>query len=130
MDLLTISIPVSAGELLDKITILEIKAEKIDEHEKLSNVRRELSQLVAAAQRQVFDAAGLVDLKIRLKQVNEQLWDIEDEVRSYEHTAEFDDRFIDLARSVYTFNDERAHLKRRINQLLNSELVEEKSYGF
>ena len=125
----TLNIPVAPGELFDKISILEIKSERIDDATKLDNVRRELELL-----RGVRDAAGLAhpeldDLTTRLKTVNEDLWDIEDAIRDEERRGEFGDRFVELARSVYRRNDVRADLKKRINLALGSAIVEEKSYA-
>ncbi len=123
-----LKVPVSYGEVLDKITILEIKSERIVDTAKLSNVRRELDEL-----RQTWNDSGLNHpelprLKASLKAVNEALWEIEDAIRVKESRREFDDEFIRLARSVYVENDQRAAVKKEINQLLGSELVEEKSY--
>lgn len=121
-------IPVSPGELLDKLTILEIKLERIHDETKLSNVRRE-HELLA----RVWRESGLGDdevarLRQRLREANEALWDIEDAIRDEERKKRFGDRFIELARSVYQRNDERAALKRRVNEALGSEIMEEKSY--
>jgi len=119
--------PVSWGELLDKITILEIKEARIDRPEALANVRRELSLLrVAAAP--ALQRPGLAALVQDLRRVNATLWEVEDDIRRKEARQEFDDTFIALARSVYRRNDERAAIKRGISLLLGSELVEEKSY--
>jgi hypothetical protein len=122
------SVPVSWGELLDKITILEIKRERIARPDARSNVEREYAMLNEAAAR-VLGIDGIAPLLQRLKRVNETLWDVEDAIRAQEADARFGTRFVALARSVYKTNDERAALKRRINALLNSELVEEKSYA-
>ncbi len=123
-----IEVPVSYGELLDKITILQIKSERMSDPAKLANVRRELDALNqtwgAAPESKIDIAAPLAALKA----VNERLWVIEDDIRIKESQQAFDDAFIQLARSVYFENDERARLKREINQLLGSALVEEKSY--
>lgn len=120
-----IDVPVSWGELVDKITILEIKSERMDDAVKLANVTRELwllnTRLGAAA-------AEILPLKLKLKAVNSALWDIEDEIRDCERAKDFGPRFIELARAVYVTNDKRADVKREINQALSSELVEEKSY--
>ncbi len=120
--------PVSIGELLDKITILEIKSERIEDATKRGNVRNELSQLNELWRQAGIDADGLDDLKAQLKQVNERLWDIEDDIRIKEMHKAFDEEFIALARRVYHENDERAAVKKQINALTGSELVEEKSY--
>jgi Family of unknown function (DUF6165) len=121
-------IPVSWGELIDKITILEIKSRKITGPEALANVVKELSSLSGAAAIHVKDNPVLQGLKNRLSGVNQSLWQIEDDLREKEKTKQFDDEFIRLARSVYRLNDERAAIKRQVNELLRSELVEEKSY--
>ena len=117
--------PVSWGELLDKITILEIKADRIADPAARANVGRELALLreVAAP---VLPQPGLAPLVEDLRRVNGALWRIEDDIRAKEAAAQFDSGFIKLARSVYLTNDERAALKREINALLGSELVEEK----
>lgn len=119
--------PVSWGELLDKITILEIKETRLTSPDALSNVRRELALLreVAAG---VLDRPGIPALTRHLRDVNTALWQIEDDIRRREARQQFDDRFVTLARAVYRTNDDRAAIKRRINLLLGSELVEEKSY--
>ncbi len=121
-------IPVSPGELLDKLSILEIKRERIDDEAKLVNVRRE-HELLA----RVWADAGVDDdeidaLRSGLREVNEALWVIEDDIRDEERARRFGERFIELARSVYVRNDERAALKKQINERLGSEIVEEKSY--
>ena len=125
---MSLSIPVSAGELLDKLTILLIKKERITEEKKCGNIVRELSRLETVYQKQVQQSAELNLLISELRQVNETLWDIEDEIRCCERLGNFGSRFVELARSVYKTNDRRARLKQRINELLGSELVEEKSY--
>lgn len=124
-----ISIPVSPGELVDKITILEIKAERITDAEKLRNVRTELDLLVQAWETASVDADGILPLKEVLKGINQALWDIEDRIRVKESRQEFDQEFIDLARSVYVQNDQRAATKKQINVLLGSRIKEEKSYA-
>jgi predicted nucleic acid-binding Zn-ribbon protein len=121
-------VPISVGELLDKITILEIKAEVIADPAKHANVMRELAALDAVRQSEVAALPELDALQAELQTVNRQLWRIEDDLRAIERTGRFDERFVELARSVYRSNDERAALKRRINQLTGSEIVEEKSY--
>lgn len=121
------SVPVSWGELLDKITILEIKRTRIARPEALRNIEAEHRALCAAAT-QVLGAEGVAPLLAHLRRINETLWEIEDAIRAQEADARFDAGFVALARSVYKTNDERAALKRRINALLDSELVEEKSY--
>lgn len=124
-----IKVPVSPGELLDKITILRIKAQRMRDAEKLQNVRAELEALEqtwSASSYATLDIAAEVDA---LQQVNERLWVIEDDIRDQERAQAFDARFIELARAVYFENDERAAIKRRINVRLGSSIVEEKSYA-
>ncbi|MGS0997299.1 DUF6165 family protein [Rhodanobacter sp. FW102-FHT14D06] len=123
-----IQTPVSHGELIDKITILEIKSRRMTDDAKLANVRNELDLLNAIWAN---DAASRIDIgeeRASLLAVNELLWDIEDKIRLKERAQEFDRDFIELARSVYFRNDERAAFKRAINLKLGSQLVEEKSY--
>jgi hypothetical protein len=115
--------------LIDKITILEIKCRHIREPAKLGNIRAELATLVTAHDRCVQPSAELTALSDDLRSVNEALWTVEDELRECESKRDFGPRFIELARSVYRHNDRRAALKRQINELLGSRLVEEKSYA-
>ena len=120
-------VALSWGEVIDKITILEIKQQRLSSADAIANVEREL----AALNKVVADAsvpAALMELKMALKAINEKLWDIENQIRAKEAQGTFDSVFIELARSVYINNDLRAKLKRAINELLNSELVEEKQY--
>jgi cob(I)alamin adenosyltransferase len=119
---------VSWGELIDKITILEIKKERIPNPDALVNVLRELDSLSAAVDAAIMDAPDIQELKESLSAVNRSLWQIEDDIREKEKAKQFDDQFIALARSVYGLNDERAAIKKRINEFLHSEIVEEKSY--
>ena len=121
-------VPLSAGELLDKITILRIKSARIHEPDKLANVRRELALLERTWQAAVPTVDEIASEAQALEQVNAQLWDIEDRIREHEARGLFDAAFIELARAVYLRNDERAAIKRRVNLKLNSSLVEEKSY--
>jgi hypothetical protein len=123
-----IQTPVSYGELIDKITILEIKSRRITDEAKLANVRNELDMLNATWANSAASQTDISDERARLLAVNEALWDIEDRIRLKERAQAFDAEFIELARSVYFRNDERAAFKREINQKLGSELVEEKSY--
>lgn len=125
---MSLFIPVSAGELLDKLTILLIKKERIADSRKLKNIGRELGQLESVYQEQITQSDELDALISALRLVNERLWDIEDEIRSCERNKAFGNTFVELARSVYRTNDRRAELKYQINGLLGSELVEEKSY--
>ena len=123
-----LSVPISCGELIDKITILEIKSERIRDPAKLANIRNELDALNrtwGAHDSSRFDIAAQ---RARLKGVNETLWDIEDRIRLKEKAQAFDAEFVELARAVYFRNDERAAVKREINLKLGSALVEEKSY--
>jgi hypothetical protein len=126
---LTLRAEISPGELIDKITILEIKCQRIREAAKLGNVRAELATLMAVHDRCLRPSAELTALRDYLRSVNEVLWSVEDELRLCEQTQDFGPRFVELARSVYQHNDRRAVLKRRINELLGSRLLEEKSYG-
>ena len=121
-----INAPISIGELVDKITILEIKKNKL-QNSKLENVLKELSflrKLMAKHQIEITD-----DLFTQLKEINLTLWNIEDQIRIKEKNKEFDNIFIELARSVYFTNDKRSEIKKRINRLSNSEITEEKSYA-
>src|SRR3984893_7268429 len=123
-----IKVPVSPGELLDKITILRIKAQRMSDSQNLDNVRLELAALEqtwAASDYAQLDIEDDIDALLR---VNERLWVIEDDIRDKERAQAFDARFIELARAVYFENDERAAIKRRINVRLGSSIVEEKSY--
>jgi hypothetical protein len=123
-----IQTPVSYGELIDKITILEIKSRRIADPAKLANVRNELDLLNATWANDAASRTDIADERARLLAVNELLWDIEDRIRLKERAQAFDQEFIELARAVYFRNDERAAFKREINLKLGSQLVEEKSY--
>ncbi|MGD8559760.1 MAG: DUF6165 family protein [Gammaproteobacteria bacterium] len=123
-----ITTPVSPGELLDKITILEIKSERIADADKVTNVRNELRLLETIWNEYIEDDEKILSLRQKLKQINEKLWDIEDAIRDEERHKRYGDRFIELARSVYITNDERADIKKQLNLYLNSDIVEEKSY--
>jgi len=123
-----INTPVSPGEILDKITILEIKAVNIIDREKQKNVKHELDILQKTWDTHVEKSDEIISLKQQLKKVNQDLWNIEDDIRIKESKREFDDEFIQIARSVYVENDKRAAVKKAVNILLGSELVEEKSY--
>jgi len=124
-----VAAPISPGELIDKTTILQIKAERLTDPAKLRNVTAELEALRAAHERAVSPSPGLAALTAELRAVNEALWQIEDDIRLCERQQDFGPRFVELARSVYRTNDRRAELKRRINELLGSRLIEEKSYA-
>jgi hypothetical protein len=121
--------PISVGELYDKITILEIKAERIADPAQRINVQRELAALETVRGRQAPASPELEKLRGELKGVNRRLWGIEDALRDHEREGRFDAGFVELARSVYRENDRRAALKRQISELTGSEIVEEKSYG-
>ncbi len=125
---MSVLIEVSWGELIDKITILEIKRERIDNTEAKLAVEKELGILKECRAKYTSAPAGLLDLTIELKKVNEQLWDIEDNIRRFEQRKDFGMDFIELARSVYQLNDERAALKKNLNVIMKSEIVEQKSY--
>ena len=117
------------GELVDKITILEIKTERIQDAGKLKNVRLELETLAAARDQALAPSPELATLTAELKRMNEALWDIEDQIRDCERREDFGPEFIRLARAVYHSNDRRAAVKRQINERLGSALIEEKSYA-
>ena len=119
---------ISAGELIDKITILEIKKEKISNKEKLVEVNKELRSLNETLKKSINDESKIINFKNDLKNINLKLWDIEDGKRSAEKKSQFDEKFIELARSVYKFNDERAKIKLAINNALGSNIKEVKSY--
>jgi hypothetical protein len=121
-------VPISPGELLDKITILRIKSERMRDAGKLANVRHELRLLEQTWSAAVPASANVGADEQALKAVNTRLWDIEDEIRVLERKQQFDAAFIALARSVYIENDERAAIKKRVNLALGSALIEEKSY--
>tara|TARA_R100001509_G_scaffold118566_2_gene72974 strand:- start:823 stop:1230 length:408 start_codon:yes stop_codon:yes gene_type:complete len=123
-----ITVPVSFGEVLDKMTILEIKSERISDSAKLENVRRELLALNTTWREAVPDESAIAELRRQLKTVNEALWEIEDDIRDCERAGDFGEKFIELARAVYFTNDKRAALKKDINLALGSRYVEEKSY--
>lgn len=120
---------ISVGELIDKITILEIKLAHTDDQDKRRNIETEHQALTAAREANVSASEDLERLTTALKEVNQTLWRIEDEIRDCEREQEFGDRFVTLARSVYRENDRRAALKREVNELTGSRLVEEKLYA-
>ncbi|MDH3240602.1 MAG: DUF6165 family protein [Alphaproteobacteria bacterium] len=124
-----IQVPISPGELIDRLTILEIKSERLADPEKAANVRHELGLLAEAAREAIPETRQIQALKAELKTVNEILWRIEDDIRDCERQGDFGDAFIELARSVYRTNDERARLKGRINEALGSAIRDEKSYS-
>ena len=119
---------ISAGELIDKITILEIKKIKISNKDKLNDIEKELSSLNGTMKKSIPDQNLIKDLIIKLKEINLKLWDIEDGKRAAEKENSFNEKFIELARNVYKFNDERAKIKLAINNTLGSNIKEVKSY--
>jgi predicted nuclease with TOPRIM domain len=119
---------IGSGELIDKITILEIKSERIADEGKLKNIRHELSVLSATRDAHLGDVDGLDKLAEQLKEINEALWVIEDDIRACEAEKDFGQKFIDLARAVYITNDKRAAVKKEINLLTGATIIEEKSY--
>ena len=119
---------ISAGELIDKITILEIKKIKITDSKKLKEVDKELISLINTMKDFIKDESKIVNLKERLKEINLKLWDIEDGKRNAEKNSDFGKKFVELARNVYKFNDERARIKSEINLILNSNIREVKSH--
>jgi len=126
---MNILVEISPAELIDKLTILEIKLELIEEEGKRANVKREYSLLISAYQATIVETEPLRELTSTLKRINRELWDIEDNIRAEERAQSFGARFIELARSVYRTNDRRAAVKRQINAMLNSPIPEEKSYA-
>ncbi|MEN1729154.1 MAG: DUF6165 family protein [Pseudomonadota bacterium] len=120
--------PVSPGELLDKLTILDIKSERIEDADKVANVRHEQTLLEAVWEDTQLDSPEIQALRAELKRINEALWEIEDDIRLCENAGDFGERFIELARAVYVTNDQRAAVKKKINLALGSAIVEEKSY--
>ena len=126
---MSIKIELSIGELLDKISILQIKAERIDDPSKVQNINKELDVLMSLWNDSPYSDSDLSSEINELKNINEALWDIEDKIRDKERNQVFDKDFIELARSVYVTNDKRAEIKRIINSKTGSELIEEKSYS-
>jgi hypothetical protein len=124
-----ISVPISPGELLDKISILEIKSERIGDAHKRANVERELDLLTGLWHAEAAETSEITALRAELRTLNERLWNIEDEIRDCERAGDFGDRFVELARAVYKTNDRRATVKRAINEALGSTIIEEKSYA-
>jgi|SRR6056297_599079 len=121
--------PVSPGELLDKLTILDIKSERIEDADKLANIALEKRLLEKVWRESGLETEEIVRLRAQLKTINEQLWEIEDDIRDEERARRFEDRFIELARAVYVTNDQRSSIKKAINLALGSNIVEEKSYS-
>jgi hypothetical protein len=124
-----IKVPISPGELVDKITILEIKSERMTDAAKVANVRTELALLQDTWKSSAYASHDITSQWAALRAINEKLWDIEDDIRDKERARSFDKEFIQLARAVYVTNDERAAVKRDINTKLGSKIVEEKSYA-
>jgi len=125
---MALTVEVSVGELLDKITILEIKSERVTDAAKLVNINAELQTLRTTWTASPLSSRDISDQMARLKAVNEKLWEIEDGIRKLEAAGSFGEEFVALARAVYFNNDERAAIKRELNTMLGSRLVEEKSY--
>ena len=124
-----IAVPVSPGELIDKLTILEIKSERMSDAKKLANVKLELNLLSDTWAKSDYAKIDISTEWSELKRINAELWDIEDQIRDEERHQRFGDEFIRLARAVYFINDDRAAVKRQINDKLGSKIVEEKSYA-
>lgn len=124
-----IHVPISPGELIDKITILQIKSDRMTDPAKVANVRTELGLLQTTWQSSPHSRHDIEREWADLRRINEALWDIEDKIRDKERDQRFDQEFIELARAVYVTNDERAAVKRTINTKLGSRIVEEKSYA-
>lgn len=125
---MSISIDVSYGELIDKITILEIKVERVTNSAKLLNIRKELALLKGISEAHIQNDSTVQELTNKLRFINVHLWEVEDKLRKKEQCKIFDDEFIELARSVYFTNDQRAKIKRELNEFLNSSVIEEKDY--
>jgi len=123
-----ILVEIGSGELIDKITILQIKSERMSDAAKLANVRLELSELSAARDASLPASDELEALSAQLKGINEALWVIEDDIRACEAEKDFGEKFIALARAVYVTNDQRAAVKKQINLLTGAKIIEEKSY--
>lgn len=123
-----IKVPISPGELIDKITILQIKSERMSDAAKVANVRVELQLLESTWRDASRDKPDITAEWAALKKINEKLWVVEDDIRDKERAREFDAKFVELARAVYVINDERAAVKKQINTKLGSRIVEEKSY--
>jgi hypothetical protein len=126
---MSVLVPVSWGELIDKVTILQIKLARIHDEAKLANVRNELQALDPARAQAIAISAKVLDLEAELRSVNEVLWDNEDRLRDFERDKVYGAGFVECARAAYRTNDRRSVVKRQINELLGSSLVEEKSYA-
>jgi len=125
----TISVEISPGELLDKISILEIKLERIEDPQKLKNIQVEFDTLTQSRNNAIVNSNEIMELYDKLKSINEELWEIEDDIRDCERAKDFGETFVKLARAVYFTNDKRSDVKREINESLGSGLIEEKSYA-
>tara|TARA_B110000444_G_scaffold228567_1_gene234447 strand:- start:734 stop:1126 length:393 start_codon:yes stop_codon:yes gene_type:complete len=125
----SVSVHVAPGELIDKITILGIKLERIKNEAKLANIKIEFDVLTQALDEAIPTSEKLDQLTIELRKINEDLWDIEDDIRDCERAKDFSENFVKLARAVYVTNDKRMEVKQAINELLGSRLIEEKSYA-
>ena len=125
----SVSVHVAPGELIDKITILGIKLERINNEAKLANIKIECAVLTRALDEAIPTSQKLDQLTIELRKINEDLWDIEDDIRDCERVKDFSENFVKLARAVYITNDKRMEVKHAINKLLGSRLIEEKSYA-
>lgn len=125
----TVYVPTAFGDLIDKVTILEIKSERLDDPEKLKNVQTELKMLQDIVDESGLETDNVLDLKQGLKSVNAEIWDLEDQIRDCERKSSFGAEFTRVARSIYRTNDKRAAIKRQINLEVGSTLVEEKSYA-
>ena len=126
--IMNVNVEISIGEFFDKITILEIKKERISNANKLVNINKELDGLNNLLTRLTFSRDDVAQEVVELRKINEELWTIEDDIREKESQKAFDERFIELARAVYITNDKRSEIKRGINLKLGSDFVEEKSY--
>jgi len=126
--IMNVNVEISIGEFFDKLTILEIKRERISDHDKLVNINRDLDSLNQLLSKQSFTRVDVGNEVAALKEINEALWVIEDDIRVKEFNKSFDDNFVELARSVYITNDKRSDIKKEINLKLGSDFVEEKSY--
>lgn len=127
-DQTSITIRISPGEVLDRLTILEIKSERMTDSDKLANVRLELKELAAVVAKTIPVRDDIKALHMEIKAINAKLWEIEDDIRDCERGDDFSGKFVALARAVYVTNDERSRVKRCINEALGSDLIEEKSY--
>lgn len=126
---MSVQVEISIGELLDKISILQIKSERITDQSKLENIKIELESLLDKWENSSFSKIEIAEERVQLREVNEKLWELEDDIRIKEARYSFDEDFVRLARLVYVTNDQRAAIKRKINEKLGSTLIEEKSYS-